>query len=161
MTTVETSTPAGMRKAHVVVAERPRGGVVVEVPFDPAAAWGELEAYHVHGTLGRQPYRGELVEEGGRWRLELGPSWCRAPGFASGDEVELTMAPEGPRSTSMGDDVAAAFKTEPEAARFFDSMPSFYRKDAARRLEAAKRPETRARRIAEIVEAARRRQREL
>jgi hypothetical protein len=143
-----------------VVEERPPGGIALEVPFDPAAAWGELDAYHVHGTLGRQPYRGALTEDGGRWRLELGPSWCQAPGFGPGDEVELTMAPEGPRSTSLGDDVAAAFEIEPEAARFFDSMPSFYRKNAARRLEAAKRPETRARRIEEIVETARRRQRE-
>lgn len=160
MTTVDTPTATRELRTMVVVRERSRGGVVVEVPFDPAAVWGELDTHHVHGTLGRQPYRGELVEDGGRWRLELGPSWCRVPGFGPGDEVELTVAPEGPRTTSMGDDVAAAFKAEPEAARFFDSMPSFYRKNAARRLAAAKRPETRARRIAEMLETAKRRQRE-
>jgi hypothetical protein len=157
---METSTTTGERRARVVVEERARGGVAVEVPFDPAATWGELDAYHVHGTLGHQPYRGALVRDGGRWRLELGPSWCRAPGFGPGDEVELTMAPEGPRSTSMGDDVAAAFKVEPDAARFFDSMPSFYRNNAARSVGSAKRPETRARRIAQILETAKRRQRE-
>lgn len=153
-------TAPGARHATVVIEERPRGGVSASLPFDPAAAWGERETYHVHGTLGRQPYRGALVEDRDGWRLELGPSWCRAPGFGPGDEVELIVAPEGPQSTSMGEDVAAAFSREPEAARFFDSMPSFHRKNAARWLDAAKRPETRARRVAEIVDAAQRRQRE-
>ena len=48
-------------------------------------------------------------------------------------------------------DVAAAFRVEPEAARFFDSMPSFYRNNAARALNAAKRPETRERRLRESL----------
>lgn len=146
-----------VRRATVVVESRPRGGVSVALPFDPALAWGARDAYYVHGTLGRQPYRGKLTSGHGSWRLELGPSWCRAPGFAPGDEIDLVMAPEGPGSTTMGADVAAAFETEPEAARFFDSMATFYRNNAARSLDAAKRPETRARRIVEIVDRARQR----
>jgi hypothetical protein len=130
------------------------------VPFDPAERWGVLDTYHVNGTLGGQPYRGALVPEGDGWRLDLGPSWCRAPGFAPGDEVELVMALEGPRSTSMGEDVDAAFDAEPDARRFFDSMPSFYRNNAARSVESAKRPDPRARRIAEMVDLAKRRTRE-
>ena len=148
-----------VQRVPVIVEDRARGGVAVGLPFDPADAWGELDAYHVHGTLGGQPYRGALVQAD-TWRLELGPSWCRAPGFGPGDTVELVMAPEGPRSGSMGADVAAAFAAEPDAARFFDSMPSFYRNNAARALETAKRPETRARRVADIVELARQRKRE-
>jgi Bacteriocin-protection, YdeI or OmpD-Associated/Domain of unknown function (DUF1905) len=147
------------RTASVVVEGRPRGGVSVRLPFDPSDAWGVLDAYHVDGTLGGQRYRGTLVHEGHTWRLELGPSWCRAPGFGPGDEVELVMAPEGPRTTTMGDDVAAAFRSDPDAARFFDSMPSYYRNNAARSVDSAKRPETRARRIDEIVDLARRRER--
>jgi uncharacterized protein YdeI (YjbR/CyaY-like superfamily) len=54
--------------------------------------------------------------------------------------------------------VAAAFRDEPEAARFFDSMPSFYRNNAARALNAAKRPTTRAKRISEIIDLAKRRE---
>ena len=148
------------RRGRVVVEGRPRGGIAVTLPFDPADAWGDREAYYVHGSLGDQTYRGSLEGEPGSWRLVLGPSWCRAPGFDPGDEVELTMAPEGPQSSSMGEDIAAAFAAEPAAARFFDSMASFYRNNAARWLDAAKRPETRARRVAEIVDRAKNRQRE-
>ena len=144
-----------VRRATVVVESRRRGGVSVALPFDPARAWGARDAYYVHGTLGRQPYRGKLAGGHGSWRVDLGPSWCRAPGFAPGDEVDLVISPEGPGSATMGADVAAAFEAEPEAARFFDSMATFYRNNAARSLAAAKRPETRARRIVEIVDRAR------
>ena len=90
----------------------------------------------------------------GAWFLELGPGWCRAPGFRPGDEVEVVMGPEGPQSTTLGADVASAFAAAPEATRFFDSLPSFYRNNFARWIGSAKRPETRARRIAETVDLA-------
>ncbi len=85
---------------------------------------------------------------------------CRAPGFGPGDEVEVVIVLEGPQSMTMGADVAAAFRAEPEAARFFDSMPSFYRKNVARSIDAAKRPATRAKRISDAVALAKDRRRE-
>ena len=50
-------------------------------------------------------------------------------GLRAGDEVEVVLGPEGSQSTSMGADVAAAFAAEPAAARFYDSLPSFYRNE--------------------------------
>ena len=52
--------------------------------------------------------------------------------------------------------MGAAFAAEPAAARFFDSLPSFYRNNYARWIEGAKRPETRAKRISELVDLTRR-----
>ena len=51
----------------------------------------------------------------------------------------------------MGADVTEAFHADPGAARFFDSMPTFYRNNVARAIAGAKRPETRAKRITEAV----------
>ena len=155
-----TADQTGLRRFRVTAEGRPRGGFSVAVPFDPALAWGERDQYHVHGTVGGQPFRGPLAMVDGAWSLELGPAWCRAPGFTSGDEVEVVMGPEGSQSTTMGADVAAAFASEPAAARFFDSLPSFYRKNYARWLESAKRPETRAKRITENVDLSRQGKRE-
>ncbi len=145
---------------RAVAAGRPRGGITVPIPFEPARAWGERDAYHVHGTVGGQRFRGSLTADDGAWSLQLGPSWCRSPGFAPGDEVPVVMGPEGPQSTTMGADVAAAFTRAPMAARFFDSLPSFYRNNHARWIESAKRPDTRAQRIAEVVDLSARGQRE-
>jgi hypothetical protein len=144
-----------VRRFRVAAEGRPRGGISVAIPFDPSLAWGDRDQYHVHGTVGGHHVRGPLVGLNGGWSLQLGPSWCRTPGFGPGDEVEVILGPEGPQSTTLGTDVAAAFASEPAAARFFDSLPSFYRKNYARWIEGAKRPETRAKRIAETVDLAR------
>jgi len=145
---------------RAVAAARPRGGLSVAIPFEPATAWGDRDAYHVHGTVGGQRFRGALSNVDGGWSLQLGPSWCRAPGFEPGDEVPVVMGPEGPQSSTMGADVAAAFAEAPEAARFFDSLPSFYRNNHARWIDSARRPETRAKRIVEVVELSQRGERE-
>jgi hypothetical protein len=155
-----TADHAWQRRFRVTAVGRPGGGLSVAIPFDPALAWGERDQYHVHGTVGGQPFRGPLSEIEGAWFLRLGPSWCRAPGFRPGDEVDVVIGPEGSRSTTLGADVAAAFAAEPAAARFFDSLPSFYRNNYARWIEGAKRPETRAKRIADTVELARQGRRE-
>jgi hypothetical protein len=146
---------SALRRFRTAAEGRPRGGFSLAIPFDPATAWGERDQYHVHGTVGGQPFRGPLADVDGSWSLQLGPAWCRAPGFVPGDEVEVVMGPEGSQSTSMGADVAAAFAAKPAAARFYDSLPSFYRNNYARWIEGAKRPETRAKRIAELVDLAR------
>ncbi len=151
---------SALRRFRTAAEGRPRGGFSIAIPFDPATAWGERDQYHVHGTVGGQPFRGPLADADGSWSLQLGPAWCRAPGFRPGDEVEVVMGPEGSQSTSMGADVAAAFAAEPAAARFYDSLPSFYRNNYTRWIEGAKRPETRAKRIAELVELARQGKRE-
>jgi uncharacterized protein YdeI (YjbR/CyaY-like superfamily) len=47
----------------------------------------------------------------------------------------------------------AALGAEPEAARFFDGLASFYRKNYLRWIDATRRsPENRAHRIEELVE---------
>ena len=47
----------------------------------------------------------------------------------------------------------AALIADPEARRTFESLATFYRKGFVRGIEDAKRPETRARRISEMLEA--------
>jgi hypothetical protein len=140
---------------RAVAGARPSGGIRIDLPLEPSAAWPDRDAYHVTGTVGGQRFRGRL-KRGSPWTLELGPAWSRDPGFAPGDEVEVQLALEGPQSTTMGPDVAEAFRSEPDAARFFDSMPTFYRNNVARSIAGAKRPETRLKRIGEAVNRAKR-----
>ena len=151
---------ARIQRISVFVEARPRGGLSVPIGFDPSVAWSGRDEFHVAGALGGQPFRGEVTTVDGEWRVLLGPAWCRAPGFGPGDRVALVVGLEGPQSTTMGPDAAEAFAADPAAARFFDSMPTFYRKNQARRIEGAKRPQTRAKAIAETVDLATRRQRD-
>lgn len=51
----------------------------------------------------------------------------------------------------MAEDIAAALDAEPAARRLFESLATYSRKNFIRWIEGAKRPETRAKRIAETV----------
>lgn len=117
--------------------------------------------HDVTGSVGGRKVRGRLVARGGGQYLELGPAWCRDNPVADGAEVTVTLAPEGPQVASMSADVAAAFDAAPDARRFFESLATFYRRGFIRRIEGAKRPETRARLIAQTVAALKAGKREL
>ncbi|HEY3290114.1 MAG TPA: YdeI/OmpD-associated family protein, partial [Anaerolineae bacterium] len=68
-----------------------------------------------------------------------------------GQKVRVSLAPEGPRLENSAPDVAAAFMAAPETVPFFESLPTFYRNNYMRWINSAKRPETRASRIAEMI----------
>ncbi len=141
------------RRFQASVQGRSRGGIAILVPFDPNEAWGAKDRHYVAGSIAGIRVRGALASrDGGAW-LELGPSWCRYPVVGPGDEAAVVLAPEGPQVDDLAPDVQAAFVADPTARRTFESLATFYRKAFVRSIEDAKRPETRARRIAETIEA--------
>ena len=71
-----------------------------------------------------------------------------------GDPVTVALMPEGPQSEALSADIAGALAAEPDAARFFDGLATFYRKNYLRWIDATKRsPDLRAQRIAEFIES--------
>ena len=143
------------------VEARPQRGIAIRIPFDPSAEWGAKERHDVTGSVAGHKVRGRLTMRGGQHYLELGPAWCRDNRLADGADVSVEIAPEGPQLVSMAADLAAALNAEPEARGFFESLATFYRKGFVRWIEGAKRPETRAKRIAETVAALKSRKREV
>jgi Bacteriocin-protection, YdeI or OmpD-Associated/Domain of unknown function (DUF1905) len=133
------------------VEARTRGGIAIKLPFDPSAEWGDKNRHDVTGTLGGRKVRGRLMRIDGAHYLELGPAWCRDASLAAGARVTVSLSPEGPQVASMAPDLAAALEAAPEARRFFESLPTFYRKNFVRWIEESKRPATRAKRIAQAV----------
>jgi len=128
------------------------GRAWIPVPFDPANAWGRRDRWHVAGTIDGKKYRGIVEPGGGNHIMMLGPAWRRDNGTAPGDLVRVVMAIEGPQRETLAPDVARALKANPAAARFWDSVAQFYRKGYLRWIDATKkRPDERARRIAEVV----------
>lgn len=138
---------------EAVAEPRARGaGVAIRLPFDPAAEWGERDRYDVAGTINGHRVRGKLTHgAAGEHVFELRPGWQRDTSVVPGAKLSVVLDIEGPQVGSMGPDMAAALDAEPAARRFFESLPTFYRKNFARWIDQAKRPETRARRIAETI----------
>jgi hypothetical protein len=140
-----------VKEFTALAQDRPSGGISITLPFDPSVAWGERERYDVTGTINGHKVRGKLMARAGGHVLELGPAWCRDITVGSDAQVVVVLAPEGPQVAAMAEDIAAAFDAEPAARHFFESLATYYRKNFMRWIDGAKRPETRAKRIAETV----------
>lgn len=137
---------------HTTLIAGPKAAVLLPVPLDPAAVWGERPAYHLSGTINHMPYRGVLEAINSGWSLRLGPAWRRDCGLAAGDAVEVVLTPEGPQRDGLAPDLAAALEAEPAAGAFFDEIAQFYRKGYLTWIDATKKsPEKRAERIAATV----------
>jgi len=137
-------------RANIEGAEK--GRVYLVLPFDPEKAWGLKARHHVRGTINGRDVRGALEQFSRGYFLPLGPTYRRGAELHLGDLVNVTLAPEGPQSAALAPDIAAALDAEPEAARFFDGLATFYRKNYLRWIDATKRnPEVRGQRIAELV----------
>jgi hypothetical protein len=127
--------------------------MIVTVPFDPNDVWGAKERHYVAGSLNGCTIRARIESAGEKYFLSLGPAWRRDNGFEEGMKVDVTLHPEGPQSETLSSDVTAALNAAPDAKAFFDSLASFYRKNFIRWIESAKRPQTRAARIEEMIKS--------
>jgi hypothetical protein len=141
------------RTFTAVVGADHKRRVLVPVPFDPDEAWGAKVEHHVHGTVNGMGVRAVVEPFGDGRGIVLGPAWRRDCGIAPGDEVTVVLAPEGPQRADLADDVVAALEAAPAAGQLFDSLAQFYRRGYLRWIDGTKRrPEERARRIAEMVD---------
>jgi hypothetical protein len=136
------------------VGDRP----AVVLPAEMAAAMGGRARIPVAGTINGVPFRGSTMPLGdGRhcvgFRKE---ARADAGGVEVGDPVSIEIRrDDGPRTVDVPDDLAAALAAEPGLRASFDAMSYTHRREWAEAVEGAKRPETRARRIARAVDVAR------
>ena len=147
------STRAVERSFQAQLEGSEKGRVYLVLPFHPEKVWGPRDRYHIRGTINGNQVRGPLERFGKGYLLALGPVYRRDNGLHLGDLVTANLVIEGPQSGALAADIAAALQAEPDAARFFDGLATFYRKNYLRWIDATKRsPEIRAQRIAELVE---------
>ena len=132
---------------------RPKSGIAIRIPLDPAELWGDRERYHVAGTIEHYPMRGVIADRDGEPYLQLGPAWCRDPRLGPGASLRVSLVPEGPQLWTLATDFADALGADRQARRFFESLASFHRKAWVTWVEGARGPEARASRIAETVSA--------
>ncbi|HET9224624.1 MAG TPA: YdeI/OmpD-associated family protein [Roseiflexaceae bacterium] len=124
----------------------------IAIPFNPNNVWGAKPRHHITGSVNGCAVRGSLGSDGAQFFLPLGAAWRRDNGFDVGAEVDVVLSPEGPQSEALSPDVASALDAEPDAKTFFEGLATFYRNTYITWIESAKRPETRAARIAEMVQ---------
>ncbi len=125
----------------------------IDIPFDPDAVWGVKDRHHITGHAGPFGIRGPLEKSDDGWRLYLGPAWRRDAGVQPGDVLDVMLTPEGPQRHGLAPDLQSALEANSDAAAFWDSLATFYRKGYLRWLDgAARRPAVREERVQHWVE---------
>jgi hypothetical protein len=125
--------------------------VFVPIPFHPNEVWGVKQRHHIRGAVNGHKVRGSLGSDGKQYFLVLGAAWRRDCDVDAGTKVDVVLSPEGPQSENLSPDIASALDARPKARAFFESLATFYRNTYIKWIESAKRPETRAARIEEMI----------
>ena len=123
----------------------------IEIPFNPNEVWGTKERHAITGSVNGCQVRGSLVLDGSHYFLSLGAAWRRDNGLDVGAKVDVRLSPEGPQTESLSPDINHSLEADPQAKAFFQSLATFYRRNYIQWIESAKRPETRSKRIDEML----------
>ncbi|MGY1593977.1 YdeI family protein [Geodermatophilus sp. SYSU D00708] len=124
----------------------------LQVPDDVVGALGAGKRPPVVVTVGRHTYRTTVAAMGGAFWVPLAAEHRQAAGVQAGEEVDVRVELDtAPRETPLPDDLAAAL--DDGARSFFDGLAPSHRKEWVRWVEEAKKPETRAARIAKTAES--------
>lgn len=145
-----------MVKFKGVLTPTPRGGggCFVPVPDEVAAKLGLKGFPKIQSVIAGTPYRGSLMPRGdGTYCLGVTKSIYEAAGLGFGDTISVELELDtAPRIVEVPPDLARALKKDKKAAAAWEALSYTNRKEHARALEEAKRPETRERRLAGTLE---------
>ena len=129
----------------------------VVLPADVAAAMGGRARIPVAGTINRVAFRGSTMPMGdGRHCVGFRKEIRTQAAVEIGDLVAIEIGrDDAPRTVAVPADLAAALAAEPGVRAAFDAMSYTHRREWVEAVDGAERPETRARRVAQAVDAAR------
>src|SRR5256885_1015532 len=131
-------------------------GPAAAVVLDDAqvAAVGEgKKRFPVVATVNGTTWRTSVARMGGEFLVGLNREVRESAGVQAGDQVrvELTLDTE-PREVDVPEALAAALAGDADARAAYERLAFTHRKEFARWVEEAKRPETRASRVAQTLE---------
>jgi len=138
----------------VLEADVADGGVLVVVPFSVAEAYGTRGRVPVQATFDGYPHQGSLTPFGdGHHALLLPKQIRRAIDKTLGDTVRVALMRDATeRKMEAPADLAEQLAAVPKAAAYFARLAYSHQREYVRWLEGAKKPETRAARLRQIVE---------
>jgi len=141
-------------RAKLMSTPRGGGGTLVAVPPDVAGQLKLKGMPKVQAVIAGRPYRGSLMPMGdGTFCLGVLKAIQEAAGVGVGDLITIELELDtGPRTVVLPTDLATALVRDRRATAAWDALSYTNKKEMARSLEEAKKPETRARRLALAVE---------
>jgi hypothetical protein len=127
--------------------------VILRVPFSVEETFGSRGRVAVKGTLNGVVFRTSLFPAGdGTHHIMVNRQMRDAAGVSAGDRVDVMMEVDAePRTVEVPKDFAQALKKNARAKAFFEKLPPSHKRAYVEAIVEAKKPETRARRIASAV----------
>ena len=128
---------------------------VVWLPPEVAEAL-PFKAYprlRVEGEVAEQGFEAACMPVRRRWYLMGSKKAMKAAGVSLGDEVEVRFRIADQDAVDMPVDLTRALEADAAALARWDALTPGKKRGLAFRVAQAKRPETRAKRIAELLEA--------
>jgi hypothetical protein len=127
--------------------------------FDVKKAFGKAGMLPVKGTVNGFAFRGRLMPQGdehGTHAMMFNKELQAGAKATIGETVAVVMELDTePRAVEIPSDVAAALHQHPRIEEAFTALAYTHKKEFIRWISEAKRPETRAARIAKTVEMVR------
>jgi bifunctional DNA-binding transcriptional regulator/antitoxin component of YhaV-PrlF toxin-antitoxin module len=123
----------------------------ITIPFDVENVFG-AKRVPVRATVNGAVYRGSIVRMGGKYMLGIPKAFRDEAGIAAGDTIKVTIeADDQPRTVEVPKDLTAAIK-KAGLSSAWEKLSYTHKKEHARAVEEAKRPETRTKRIEKAIE---------
>jgi hypothetical protein len=133
----------------------PRGpAAAVVLDDEQVAAIGEgAKRFPVAATINGYSWRSTVVKMRGEFLLGLSKATRGEAGVEAGDTVEVELLLDrAEREVEIPEPLAEALAGDRAAQQAFDGLAFTHRKEFARWVQEAKRPETRHRRVAQVLE---------
>lgn len=150
---VATEAAAKTAKTVNVKLESREGMSAIPVEFDPKAVFGKVRA-PVKVTLNGYSYRSTIAAMGGKLFIPLRKSHREAAGIGERGTIKVRIEPDGEeRKVSVPPALKKALAGSKRAAASWRKLSYTSQREYAEAVTGAKKPETRERRIARILDA--------
>jgi len=137
---------------HTSILQTGKNTAGIQVPEDVIESLGGGKRPLVRVTINRYTYRSAVAVMGGKYMISFSSEHRNAAGVQGGEATDVTLEIDlEPRTVALPEDLEEALRNANAMDGFEKSAPSM-KKEYVRQVESAKAGETRARRIAKIVE---------
>jgi len=125
-------------------------------PFDVPEVFGRKGRVPVRGTINGFPFRSSLMNMGDGHMMVVNAQMRAGAKCKGGDTVAIVMElDEEKRSVELPGYLKKIIESDREAREFWPMLSFTHQKEYVRDIEGAKRPETREKRIAAMMDALR------
>jgi hypothetical protein len=140
-----------LTRSFTATVVRDASAAIIPLPFDPREAFGQVRA-PVVATVDGYTFRTRIVAMGGPACVALRKAQVEESGLAPGRRVAVTLALDtAPRTVEPPADLVRALKGTRGALAAWKALSYTHQREHVEAIDEAKKPETRARRIAAAV----------